>query len=194
MLTMESKYSQPLNVFTKEFQNALKTIDPFDRYENIYRYLPENIDPVQALFYCDTQIILKDTFFEKVDKSTMANSMEVRVPFLDKDLTEFMLSVPAGLKVKNGIKKYLFKKAMTGIVPDKILYGKKTGFSVPYGYWLRTSLSQYFVGQIETKKVSDYLDKKEIFRLFSLHKENKGYYGFLLWKTLILAIWLNKQD
>lgn len=194
LLTMESKYTKPLNVFNSEYQNLLKKFDPFNRYNEIYKNLPEEIDPVQALFICDTQIILKDTFFEKVDKSTMANSMEIRVPFVDKDLTEFMLSVPANLKVKNGVKKYLFKKAMAGIVPDNILYGKKIGFSVPYEYWLRTTLSDYFISQISTVKASQYLDKEEIMRLFSLHKAEKGNYGFLLWKTFIFAVWVNRKN
>jgi asparagine synthase (glutamine-hydrolysing) len=193
MLTMESKYSAPLNIFNKKYRNLLEPIDPFYRYKEVYSQFPYEFDPIQALFKCDSQIILKDTFFEKVDKSTMANSMEVRLPFLDKDLTEFMLSIPSGLKVKNGINKYLFKKAMEGIVPDNVLYGKKTGFSVPYGYWLRTSLSDYFIHQISTEKASEFLDKTEIIRMFSLHKKEKGNYGYLLWKTLILAIWLNKQ-
>lgn len=194
LLTMESKFSKPLNVLNREYQDLLRTFDPFNRYKEIYKHLPKEIDPVQALFLCDTQIILKDTFFEKVDKSTMANSMEIRVPFVDKNLTEFMLSVPASLKVKNGVKKYLLKKAMAGIVPDNILYGKKTGFSVPYEYWLRTTLSEYFISQVSTEKASKYLDKEEIMRLFSLHKAEKGNYGFLLWKTFIFAVWVNRKN
>lgn len=193
LLTMESKFTSPLNIFNSEYSKILSSIDPFLRYKEFYRNLPQEIDDVQALFYSDSQIILKDTFFEKVDKSTMANSIEVRVPFLDKDLTEFMLSVPASLKVKGGVKKYLLKKALEGIVPDKILYGKKTGFSVPYAYWLQTSLAGYFIEQISTKKVGEYINQIEVRKMFNLHKEGKGNYGFLLWKTLIFAVWLNKN-
>ena len=128
----------------------MKRFNPFERYKKVYEKYSDNLDNNQALFYTDSQIILKDTFFEKVDKSTMVNSMEVRVPFLDKDLTEYVLSLPSSLKTKNGVQKYLFKKAMEGLVPTEILYGTKRGFSVPYGFWLRTSLKDYFLAQIST--------------------------------------------
>ena len=75
----------------------------------------------------------------------MANSIEVRVPFLDKDLTNFILTVPSNLKVKRNIPKYLIKKSLENIVPNKILYGKKKGFGVPYAYWLQTALKKYFL-------------------------------------------------
>lgn len=124
----------------------------------------------------------------------MANSMEIRVPFVDKELAEFVLSIPASLKTAGGKQKYLLKKALKGIVPDNILYGKKKGFGVPYGYWLKTSLSAYFLNQISTKIASLYIDKEEILRMFELHKAGKGNFGFLLWKTLIFCVWLNSYS
>lgn len=194
LLTMESEHNHPFRILNNKILQDLNGTDPFKRYKEVYSNFSKEIDPIQALFYTDTQIILKDTFFEKVDKSTMASSIEVRVPFLDKCLTEYMLSLPASLKVKNGVQKYLLKKALEGTVPNNILYGKKTGFSVPYGYWLKTSLSGYFMSQISTSLVSRYLDLEEIKKLYKLHIENKGNYDFLLWKTLIFAVWINKNQ
>ncbi|CAG0905860.1 unnamed protein product, partial [Darwinula stevensoni] len=83
----------------------------------------------------DCKVVLQgdgDQFLEKVDKSTMANGVEVRVPFLDNDLASFALALPSELKVKNGVKKYLLKKALDGILPNEVLYGPKKGFGVPY--------------------------------------------------------------
>lgn len=194
LLTMESKYSDPFQVLNHEFRNSMKDYNPFKRYIEVYQNYPKDIDSVQALFYTDTQIILKDTFFEKVDRSTMANSMEIRVPFLDKDLTEFMLGLPAKMKVKNGVQKHLIKKAMEGTIPNNILYGKKTGFSVPYSYWLQTSLTDYFTEQVSTERAKAVLDSERILILFQQHKSNKGNVGYLLWKVLILAIWLNSTE
>lgn len=194
LLTMESKFTNPIRVFNKLTKKDLDKLNPFKRYKEVYKNYTTRIDDTQALFFTDTQIILKDTFFEKVDKSTMANSMEVRVPFIDKNLTEFMLSLPSKLKTKNGVQKYLLKKAMEDKVPHEILYGKKKGFSVPYGYWLRTSLKDYFFDQIDTDKVKNYIDTSEVLKLYNLHEKEKGNYGFLLWKTLILCVWLNKTN
>lgn len=193
MLTMESEYSNPTRIFNKAIKDNLKNLDPFKRYKDVYSEYSKKMDDTQALFYTDSQIILKDTFFEKVDKSTMANSMEIRIPFLDKELTEFVLSLPADLKTKNGIQKYLLKKAMHDLVPHEVLYGAKKGFSVPYDYWLRTSLKSYFLKQINTEKASCYIDKVEVLKIYNLHEKEKGNYGFLLWKTLILCIWANKK-
>jgi asparagine synthase (glutamine-hydrolysing) len=194
LLTMESKYFSPLDILSNEYSNILSNYDPFLRYKEIYSEIPQDFDDIQKLFYSDTQIILKDTFFEKVDKSTMSNSIEVRVPFLDKELTEFILAIPSNLKVKNGEKKYLLKKSLEGIVPNKILYGKKTGFSVPYSFWLRTTLSQYFIDQISTAHVSTFINNNHIMKLFNLHKQGKGNFGFTLWKTLIFSVWINKNN
>ncbi len=194
LLTMESKYSNPNRVFSKSIKNEVQNLDPFKRYKEVYNDYHDEIDDSQALFYTDSQIILKDTFFEKVDKSTMANSIEIRIPFLDKKLSEFALSLPSNLKTKNGIQKYLLKKAFEDELPSDILYGPKKGFGVPYGYWLRTSLSDYFIKQISTEKAAYFIDKKEVLKIFNIHKKEKGNYGFLLWKTLILCIWINKNN
>ncbi|RQO65701.1 asparagine synthase (glutamine-hydrolyzing) [Pedobacter sp. KBW01] len=194
LLTMESKYSNPLQVLNRDFYKEVDQLDQFKRFKEVYDYYPKDMDPTQAVFYTDVQTILKDTYFEKVDKSTMANSMEVRVPFIDKELTEFALSIPARIKTKQGEQKYLLKKAMDQIVPDKILYGKKKGFGVPYAYWLTTSLKDYFIEQISTKEAGAYLDKNKIIEMFEIHKKHEGNYGFILWKTLIFAIWVNNKS
>ena len=194
LLTMESEYSNPTGILNDKWNKKINEIDPFAEYKKVYDSYPKNINPLQALFYTDTQIILKDTFLEKVDKSTMANSIEVRVPFLDKDLTDFILTVPSNLKVKRNIPKYLIKKSLEKILPNKILYGKKKGFGVPYAYWLQTALKKYFLEQVQTDLVKDYLDISKILKKFNQHLQNKGNHGFLLWKVLIFSVWINKSQ
>lgn len=193
LLTMESEYSNPIRIFNESIINDLEELDPFKRYKDIYSKYSININDSQAVFFTDSQIVLKDTFFEKVDKSTMANSMEIRIPFLDKELTEFVLSLPAELKTKNGVQKYLLKKALVDLVPNEILYGRKKGFGVPYGYWLKTSLKDYFLIQLNTSKVKRYINIKVVQKMFNEHLNGKGNFDFLLWKILILSIWLNKK-
>jgi len=194
LLTMESKYTNPLRCLNEEYKKRLKEKDPFKRYKEVYSEYPNNMTPTQALFYTDAQIILKDTFFEKVDKAVMANSMEVRVPFIDKELTKFMLGVSSSLKIKNNDPKYLLKKALRGVVPDEVLDGKKKGFGVPYSYWLKTSLKEYFSRQVNTELVSKYINQKEVNSMFELHKKDKGNFDFLLWKVLIFCVWINQNN
>ena len=94
----------------------------------------------------------------RANKSLASWGVEGRVPFLDKELTEFMLSIPASLKVKNGVQKYLLKKVFEGTIPNEILYGPKTGFTVPYDYWLTNALSDSFFEQISTTKDKEILN------------------------------------
>tara|TARA_B100000780_G_scaffold254099_1_gene202029 strand:+ start:21654 stop:23525 length:1872 start_codon:yes stop_codon:yes gene_type:complete len=194
LLTMDSEYTKPYSVLTHNIRKKISSFEPFKKYKDIYNSYSSEKDLIQKLFFTDAQIILKDTFLEKVDKSVMANSIEVRVPFIDNKLTEYMLSIPGKLKTKNAVPKYLLKKALEGIVPNKILYGKKKGFGVPYGFWLKTKLENYFIEQISTDRVSKFFNINEIKRLFKLHKKDKGYYGFLLWKVLIFAVWVNINE
>ena len=86
------------------------------------------------------------------------------------------------------------KKVLDGIIPDEILYGKKKGFGVPYGYWLKTSLKEYFLEQINTESVKNIIDYNNVIKMFDKHVNNKNNYDFLLWKVLMLAIWINKNN
>lgn len=193
LLTMEDANSNPYRILNSRLNKDLNSLQAFKRYYDVYKNYDKK-DLVQNLFYTDMQVILKDTFLEKVDKSTMQNGVEVRVPFLDNDLVDYMISIPAHCKMKNGEQKYLLKKTMEGTVPNEILYGKKHGFGVPYGFWLTKDLKDYFLAQINTESSKRFFNQEEVVKLFNNHIKNKGNNGFILWKTLILAIWINQNE
>ena len=141
--------------------------------------------------YIDSSIVLPDIFLEKVDRSTMSASIEARVPFLDNDLVEYVMRIPGNQKVSMGRKKYLLKLALKDIVPKDVLFGKKTGFSVPYGYWLRTSLKDLFFDNLNAFNLSypGLLNNKYILRLFEEHISRKRDRSFILWKLLNFILW-----
>jgi asparagine synthase (glutamine-hydrolysing) len=192
LLTMESLNTCPLQVFNHRWKKKIEMKDPFLQYRIEYENLPKKLSDLDSLFFVDSKIILKDTFFEKVDKSTMANSIEVRVPFVDLELANWSLSLPGNVKMKGGELKGLLKAALRNVVPDEILDGKKKGFGVPYEIWLKTSLKSYFIDQVNSSEAKQMLNHAQVMKLFNLHCNGKGNYGFLLWKVLILSIWLNK--
>ncbi|MGN6264157.1 MAG: asparagine synthase (glutamine-hydrolyzing) [Ginsengibacter sp.] len=195
LLTVETEENLPLRVLNPEIRNRLSHLNPFDRYKQLDDQY-SHLDVVQKMFFTDCSIILPDTFLEKVDKSTMANSLEVRVPFLDNYLTEYIMKLPSQCKVKNGEQKYLLKAALRGIVPDRILDAPKTGFSVPYGYWLRTKLNSYMKDVLlsDDPRVHNIFDRKVLAKLIDEHMQGKGYHSFLLWKCLNLGIWIKKHN
>ena len=98
---------------------------------------------VNKMLYVDTKTSLPDDLLLKADKMTMANSLELRVPFLDHKLLEFAASLPAHYKVRRFTTKYLAKRALKDLIPKEILRRKKVGFPVPYESWLRKELKPW---------------------------------------------------
>ena len=194
LLTVEDKNFSPLQIFSQELQTRISEIDPFISYRDCNNRF-KNLDIVQRMLFTDTQLILPNIFLEKVDRSTMAASIEVRVPFLDNSLIEYVMSLPSTSKIKRGEKKWLLKQAMRGILPDSILFSKKTGFNVPYQLWLKGPLYELFNDKIiELKnKKCDLLDWGYINKLMkeTINGSRNNY--FLLWKTLNLMIWLSQN-
>ncbi len=194
LLTLETEEKSPLQTLSIPFHEKAKSHDPFEYYTEVATRFNGLSDRIQKLLWLDTQIILPDQFLEKVDKSTMANSIEVRVPFLDNELAEYAMRMPAKYKLKGGIKKYILKKALEGIVPDKVLYGPKKGFGVPYENWLKGPLSGYLKERLFSSDFakSGMMDKRYVKSLLSNHLSSKQNNGFILWKLLNLSIWLEK--
>jgi len=194
LLTVESKRVPPTRVLNDFYRAKVESYNFDTRYiEVASRFRDQSL--VNKMLMTDLEIILPDIFLEKVDRSTMAASIEVRVPFLDNNLVDFCISLPPHLKVKKGQQKYLLKQALAGIVPDDILYGPKTGFGVPFGYWLKGPLYALFWDSFAKFKVdnSSILDEKKISLVFSDFVSGRRDDAFLLWKILNLMIWSNTK-
>lgn len=195
LLTVEDKEITPLKIFNGPVFDRIKVFDPFESYRFLNNKFSKE-DLVQRMLYTDINLILPSIFLEKVDRSTMAASLEVRVPFLDNSLSNFVMSLPSNEKIKKGQKKWLLKEAMKDILPANIIHAKKTGFSVPYNLWLKGPLYQLFndkKSQLQTRNCS-LLDWKYIDRL--MYENSNGFrnHGFILWKVLNLMIWLSNNE
>jgi len=103
----------------------------------------EELDALSRMTYIDTTTWLPDDLLVKADRMTMANSLELRVPFLDHELVEFAASLPASLKLKRRQGKYLLKKWCTPVLPSAIVNRQKAGFPVPIKHWFRNDLSGF---------------------------------------------------
>lgn len=193
LLTSENIKRSPSKFLSQDWKNHIKNISPFEDY-TYWNNRFEKEDLLQKLLWTDCKNILPNTYLEKVDKSTMLNSLEVRVPFLDYELTSYVMGLPSKLKLKNGTKKYLLKKALEGLVPDKILYGRKRGFGVPYDYWLDTALNSFAKDVIFNGPVKDtgIFDLEAISKAFDEQKNSKYNNGYILWKIMIFSIWFDR--
>src|SRR6185369_4688056 len=105
-------------------------------------------DLLERMIYQELKLRLPELLLMRVDKMTMATSVEARVPFLDHKLVEFAMTIPQGMKFNNGETKHILKRALKGVVPDRVLARKKKGFGAPVREWFRGAGSEVLSGHI----------------------------------------------
>ncbi len=151
-------------------------------------------DILGKAMYFDQVSYMSNDLLNLTDKTSMANSLEVRVPLLDQRLVEFMFRLPMEYKVKGWDKKYIFKKAFKNILPREVLYRKKRGFSIPLSVWLRNDLRSY-VANIFTKNRIDstgVLDFENISKLLNEHNVRKANHEGIIFSLLTFVLWHEK--
>jgi asparagine synthase (glutamine-hydrolysing) len=124
--------------------DVLELLTDYDPWAATARYLG-NADGqwLSALQYLDLNEYLPLDILTKVDRMSMAHSIEVRPPFLDHKLVEFAATIPPDLKLRNNATKYIFKRAMRGILPDGVIDRSKWGFGIPFGRWCKGRLREF---------------------------------------------------
>ena len=151
----------------------------------------EEVDPLNRLLYADLRNWLGDVHLTRVDRMSMANSLEARVPFLDHKLVEFAATIPTDLKLKGFTGKYILKKIMKGILPTPILKKKKHGFTVPISYWFRNELKD-FAWSILTDPVTQkrpYFDHRFVRSILESHDRGREEMSTTIWALLNLEFW-----
>jgi asparagine synthase (glutamine-hydrolyzing) len=148
-------------------------------------------NPLEKLLYLDSKTYLPSDILVKVDRMTMANSLEARVPLLDHELIEFVQTIPANLKLKGLETKYIFKKALEGIVPHEILYREKQGFGVPIGEWINRQLRSRIHETLNERRALErgYFEKSYIRTLLDEHSRNRRDHSHALWLLWMLELW-----
>jgi asparagine synthase (glutamine-hydrolysing) len=195
LLTPEDRSLAPEKVLAGRVREAIGKTDPFARHRECQQLFRDH-DVLNQMSYLDLLITLPDTYLEKVDRATMAASLEVRVPFLDSELVDFVSRLPGRDKMPFGKKKWLLKKALQGIVPAEVLNGRKVGLEVPYGQWLQGALKPLFFDHLSTfsRRYAGVLDVDRVTRLFAWTGEGRCDGSYMLWKVLNLMIWANNSN
>lgn len=180
------------SLYAKEFLPNMN--GGFGAAENIFQSFANKIDtgnPIDNLLYLDSKTYLPSDILVKVDRMTMATSLEARGPLLDHKLIEFVVGMPTDLKMKGLETKYIFKKAMEGIVPNEILYREKQGFGVPINEWINLQLKDRIHSTLTDSKTIErgYFDKKYIQTLLDEHHKGRRDNSYQLWVLLNLELW-----
>ena len=148
-------------------------------------------DPLDRLAYLDLKLYLQDDLLVKVDRMSMANSLEIRVPFLDYTFVEFAATVPSRLKLKGFTSKHILKKAMESRLPKEILTKKKIGFDIPLGPWIRKELRAFTLDTLSPDRLKrhGYFDPVFVQKVLDEHMAGSHNHRQLLWPLVIFQFW-----
>jgi asparagine synthase (glutamine-hydrolysing) len=189
LLTSEVLTNPPEDLLNKDYAEYLhKTTDPFLVYKNASERF-KIYSPVEQMLLTDLTVQLPSQFLTKVDRATMAAGVEARVPILDEKMLKLAINIPSKWKVNYNQKKIILRDSQRNRLPKSILDGPKTGFSVPYQYWLKTTLYEYTAQRILDNSFLNkfHFNKKMLENLLFDHKNSICDNGFMLWKILQLT-------
>jgi len=198
MLTRLAKIYSFFSADLKErlFRGALRErhlADPYGARHSLHRLQQDvaGLDPLTQMLYVDTRSNLPDDLLMVGDKTSMANSLEVRVPFLDHRLVEFVESLPSGLKLKGLTGKYLHKRAAEKWLPADVVHRPKKGFANPIEHWLRTSMRPFVEECLLSadSSIRLYFDQTHIARMLKLDRDGKEQYRRHIYLLLSLELW-----
>jgi len=169
--------------------SRLNGYQPGDSYLRYYDDVP-HASPLRRAQYVDIKTWLADDILQKVDRASMASSLEARVPFLSPRVVEFAMSVPDRLKLRGLTRKYMLKQIMKKPLPASIINRKKAGFSAPISLWMRGPLKADLDHLFKTGD-SQLVDLRSpaFTRLWKQHTSGQQDHGYKLWTLLSLALW-----
>jgi asparagine synthase (glutamine-hydrolysing) len=181
------------HIFKKDSRDKI-SFTPFAPIDYFYQNCGSRL-PADKDIYIDIKLTMADSVLMKIDKMSMATSLEVRVPFLDHEVVELCASIPADLKLKRLTTKYILRKALKkhSFLPDSIIYRGKQGYSLPVKNWLREELKDYMVSLFKTSPIiKENFNSPYLSRLIKEHLEFKHNHNHILWALMSLALWYKK--
>lgn len=178
---------EKVRMFTPDFLQSLGGYDSLNVLREHYDRARTD-DLLSRIQYVDIKTYLPDDILTKVDRASMAVSLEVRAPLLDHQLMEHIAAIPSSLKLRNGTGKYIFKKAMESVLPPEILRRRKQGFAIPLDSWFRNDLKEMAYETIFSY-TDGVFEPAFLKRVWEQHQ--KGYYdrSAHLWALLMFRKW-----
>lgn len=174
----------------REFEGGLDGYDPASLTSDYY-HQADTDDHLSRVLYTDIKTYLPGDILVKVDRMSMANSLETRAPLLDYRVVEYAARIPSSLKLKGRDKKHILKESLKPMLSDDILYRRKMGFSVPLAQWLRQELrstgDDYF--HRTESGLAEIFDMKRVRDLWQAHKRGQSLYTQELWSLLMYEVW-----
>jgi len=190
---MEERYIGNAKMFSElDKRELLNTYNPGLDFTSITKPLykeSQGYDPVDRMQYIDIHTWMRGDILLKADKMTMAHSLELRVPFLDKAVFDVASKIPTSLKTANGTTKYVLRKAAEGIVPEHVLNRKKLGFPVPIRHWLKSEMNEWAKNIIRESDTEYLINKSYVLQLLEDHCQGKADNSRKIWTVLMFMVW-----
>jgi asparagine synthase (glutamine-hydrolysing) len=195
----EEAYFRDMSMFLPESKQKLYS---FELKKELVDYTPNTYlsshferarfwDTLSRIQYVDIKTYLTEDILVKVDRMSMAHSLEVRSPLLDYELMEFAATIPSELKLKGSTSKYILKKSLKDRLPSNILNRGKQGFSIPLAEWLRGELREYVEEVLfsQRSRQRGYFNEKSIEKIWKRHLHGITDYSAHIWTLLMLELW-----
>jgi asparagine synthase (glutamine-hydrolysing) len=179
-------------VFTREFlESAGRLPDPRQEWQRLYDEAPAR-DRLSRLLYLDTKTYLNGDILTKVDRMSMATSLEVRVPMLDHEFVEWVTSLPVEWKYRGGARKQILKKLADRVgIPWAVIHRRKQGFQLPLVEWMRSEDKERFWGILREPRTLQrgYFKPAAVQTLIDEHVRGRRNRSGILWRLLVLELW-----
>jgi len=175
-------------LFTRDFQRQLADYDSLDTLRRHYDEA-DTADPLSRIQYVDIKTYLPDDILTKVDRASMAVSLELRAPILDHKFMELAASIPSHMKLRGRTGKYIFKKAMEPLLPQEILYRPKQGFAIPLDRWFRRELKELTYDLVLKTGKDGILDRNFLSAIWKQHQNGTFDRSAYLWTVLMFRKW-----
>jgi asparagine synthase (glutamine-hydrolysing) len=178
------------NLFSEDASRALAGYDPAERFERTFA-APASRSRLERLLYLDSKTYLPGDILVKVDRMSMANSLETRAPLLDHRLIEFAQTIPASLKLRGLETKYILKRAAAGLIPDEIINRPKQGFDVPIRRWFNLELREMLDDTLRSARARERGDfnHRAVLAILDEHRRGVRDHARHLWSLLVLELW-----
>ena len=181
--------SEKFEIVSPEIAREMSSINPFEYH---FSKLAEVADAhyLDRAMYLDLKTWLPDDILTKVDRATMAHSLESRAPFLDRKIVEFCANLPVNFKMNGFNKKYLLKKSQKNILPNSVLQQKKKGFNAPLAKWMYADLKEVMYEATTSDKLRQYFQIESIQKLWQDHERFKSDNSYKLFGLTCFSLWL----
>ena len=180
-------------VLSPDFRNELHGLDAY-RYHKAYFEKCARESPVNRLLYVDFKTFMPALNLDTTDRASMAANLEVRVPFLNKELVELSARIPASFKIKGLKRKHVLKKAVERLLPRDVIWRRKAGFGAPIRSWLRNELRPMVDDLLSEEKLRrrGYFEPKAVRMMIEANLSGREDYNLQIFQLLTFEIWLQQ--